>query len=330
MTGALRLATRASPLALRQADQVTGLLHAIAPDLAVVQVRIETTGDQDRDRPLAQIGGDGLFTKQIQIALQENRADLAVHSLKDLPTTGVDGLTLAAVPPRGPVGDALVSASHWSFDALPRGAVIATSSLRRRAQLLWRRPDLRVVDIRGNVETRLARLTEQAIDALVLAQAGLERLALAQAITEILDPEWMLPAVGQGALGLECRADDAATLALLMKLDHLPAASAVRAERAFLQRLGGGCQVPIGAVASVEGQTLTLRGAVLQSDGSRRIAAKVTGPLAEPEMLGRQLADDLMEKGARDSAASRPVKLRRFARDRRSAFASRRTSAARR
>jgi hydroxymethylbilane synthase len=300
MTTPLRLATRASPLALWQADHVTGLLQAIAPDLAVVQVRVETTGDQNRDRPLSQIGGDGLFTKQIQIALQENRADLAVHSLKDLPTTTVEGLTLAAVPPRGPVGDVLVSPGHRSFEALPRGAVVATSSLRRRAQLLWRRPDLRIVDIRGNVETRLAKLTEEPIDALVLAQAGLERLARGQAITEILDPQWMLPAVGQGALGLECRGEDGGTLALVARIDHLPTSAAVRAERAFLQHLGGGCQVPIGAATSVEGQMLTLRGAVLQPDGSRRIAAKITGPLANPEMLGRQLADDLMEKGARD------------------------------
>jgi len=300
MTTLLRLATRASPLALWQAGHVAGLLRSIAPDVDVEQVRIETTGDQIRDKPLSQIGGEGLFTKQIQRALEENRADVAVHSLKDLPTIAVDGLVLAAVPARGAAGDAFVSRRHRSFDALPPGAVIATSSLRRRAQLLYRRPALRCVDIRGNVETRLRKLDELELDGLVLAQAGLERLGLAQAITEILNPRWMLPAVGQGALGLECRADDAATIALLMKLNHPATSLAVRAERAMLQALGGGCQVPIGAATRVDGQALTLRGVVLAPDGSRRIAGEATGTLPEAEALGRRLAEELLGNGAKE------------------------------
>ena len=204
----LRIGTRGSRLALWQANHVADLLRPLAAPRPVELVEIQTTGDQVRDRPLAQIGGDGLFTKEIQKALQAGAVDLAVHSLKDLPTIPVEGLCLAAVPRRGASGDAFVSLRHRGFDALPLGAVVATSSLRRRAQVLHRRPDLRLVDIRGNVETRLRKLAEQDLDALILAQAGLERLGLAEAITELLDPTWMLPAVGQGALGLECRADD--------------------------------------------------------------------------------------------------------------------------
>jgi hydroxymethylbilane synthase len=296
----LRLATRGSPLALWQAHHIADLLRQVAPDQPIEFVKIETTGDQVRDQPLSQIGGEGLFTKEIQRALQENRADVAVHSLKDLPTFVAHGLLLAAVPPRGPTGDALVSNRHPSFEALPQRAIIATSSLRRRAQLLHRRPDLRLVDMRGNVETRLRKLAEQDLDAIILAQAGLERLGLANAITEILDPYWMLPAVGQGALGIECRANDRATLALLLKLDHPATTGAVRAERALLRALGGGCQVPIGATTRIEGQKLTLRAVVLPPDGSQRIVGEVTGSLAEPETLGQRLAEQLLAKGAKE------------------------------
>jgi hydroxymethylbilane synthase len=300
MTTTLRLATRASPLALWQANHVVGLLHAIAPDIAFELVKIETTGDQIRDKPLSQIGGDGLFTKQIQQAVAEGLADLAVHSLKDLPTTVVDGLLLAAVPERGPSGDAYISNRHSTFDAMPSGAVVGTSSVRRRAQLVHRRPDLRFVNIRGNVDTRLRKMAEHGLDALVLAEAGLRRLGLDHAITEVLDLSWMLPAVGQGALGLECRADDASTIGLLRKIDHPPTSYAVRAERAMLFALGGGCQVPIGAATWVEGQTLTLHGAVLPPDGSRLISGWVTGDVKEAESIGRRLAAELLAKGAKD------------------------------
>jgi hydroxymethylbilane synthase len=225
---------------------------------------------------------------------------VAVHSLKDLPTVPAAGLLLAAVPPRGPTGDALVSHRHRAFDALPAGAVVATSSLRRRAQLLHRRPDLRILDIRGNVETRLRKLDEQSLDALILAQAGLERIAQSQEMTELLDPSWMLPAVGQGALGLECRAEDRVTRDLLIHLDDPASRQAVLAERAFLRTLGGGCQVPIGAAAHVNGETLALRGAVLHPEGKRRIEDQTRGPRAAAESLGQQLAHTLLRQGAEE------------------------------
>jgi hydroxymethylbilane synthase len=295
----LRIGTRGSPLALWQANHVADLLRPRAAPRPVELVLIQTTGDRVQDRPLAQIGGDGLFTKEIQRALLAGTADVAVHSLKDLPTLPVAGLVLAAVPPRGPTGDAFVSRRHHSFDDLPQGAAVGTSSLRRRAQVLHRRPDLRLVEMRGNVETRLRKLTEQGLDALVLARAGLERLGLADAITAILDPSWMLPAVGQGALGLECRADDPETLRLLAGLDDAPSRQEVLAERALLRALGGGCLVPIGAAAAVAGNALTLRGAVLSPDGRRRVAGQTAGLAAEAERLGRALADDLLAQGAR-------------------------------
>jgi hydroxymethylbilane synthase len=306
MTTSIRLATRSSPLAMWQAHHVAALLREASPDVAVELVTIETTGDQIRDRPLSQIGGDGLFTKQIQLAVEENRADLAVHSLKDLPTTPVETLTLAAVPSRGPAGDALVSTRHSSFDAIPEGAIIGTSSARRRAQLLYRRPDLRFVDMRGNVDTRLRKMDENKLDGLVLADAGLQRLGLTHAITEVLNPQWMLPAAGQGALGLECRANDRATLALVSTINHPSTAAAVRAERAMLRGLGGGCQVPIGVAARVDGTMLTLGGAVLSPDGSRRIAGEMTGSVNDAEELGQSLAAELLTKGARDLLVSSP------------------------
>ena len=295
----LRIGTRGSPLALWQANHVADLLRPRAAPRPVELVLIQTTGDRIQDRPLAQIGGDGLFTKEIQWALVVGSADVAVHSLKDLPTIPVEGLVLAAVPRRGPAGDAFVSRRHRSFKGLPPGAVVGTSSLRRRAQLLHRRPDLRLVEMRGNVETRLRKLEGQGLDALVLAQAGLERLGLGSAITELLDPAWMLPAVGQGALGLECRADDRETLGLLQALNDVPSRQAVLAERALLRALGGGCLVPIGAAGRVEGDTLSLRGAVLSPDGRERIDGQAEGPAAEAEALGRRLAADLLARGAR-------------------------------
>ena len=302
MARTLRLGTRGSPLALWQANHVATLLRPLVPAELVL---IETTGDQIRDRPLSQIGGDGLFTKEIQRAVLEERCDIAVHSLKDLPTLAVEGLLLAAVPPRGPTGDALVSLRHRSFSTLPQAAIVASSSLRRRAQLKFRRPDLRLVDVRGNVETRLRKLADNEWDAIVLAQAGLERLGLAASITEILDPQWMLPAVGQGALGLECRSDDGCARALLEQLDDPATSAAVHAERALLRALGGGCLVPIGAATSIDGDSLTLRGVVLPPDGSRRIAGAITGPLADAEGLGQRLAHDLLAQGAAELLALR-------------------------
>jgi hydroxymethylbilane synthase len=295
----LRIGTRGSPLALWQANHVAERLRPLAGSRLVELVRIQTAGDRISDLPLSQIGGDGLFTKEIQRALLGGAADVAVHSLKDLPTLPVEGLVLAAVPPRGPAGDALISRRHAAFDHLPPGATVGTSSLRRRAQLLHRRPDLCLVDMRGNVETRLRKLDQQGLDALVLAQAGLERLGLGAAVTEILDPDWMLPAVGQGALGLECRADDREARTLLEDLNDLPTRQAVLAERALLRALGGGCLVPVGAAAVVDGSSLTLRGAVLAPDGRERVDGRTAGPAAEAEALGQRLAEDLLARGAR-------------------------------
>ncbi len=298
MSQSLRIGTRGSPLALWQARHVAALLQPLVAPAEVVLVEIQTAGDQVRDRPLAQIGGEGVFTKEIQRALLDGQVDVAVHSLKDLPTIVIDELVLAAVPERGPAGDAFVSVRHRSFDDLPKGAVLATSSLRRRSQALHRRSDLRLMDMRGNVETRLRKLIDQELDAIILAQAGLQRLGLADHITELLDPQWMLPAVGQGALGIECRTDDAATLALLQRLDHASTRQAVLAERAMLRALGGGCQVPIGAVGLVNEGRLSLRGAVLSPDGKQRVEATLEDRPENAEALGAALAEALRQGGA--------------------------------
>lgn len=296
----LRIGTRGSQLALWQANYVRDRLRALAPDRPIELVEIQTEGDLIRDVPLVQLGGQGAFTKAIQQALLDNRADIAVHSLKDLPTFAVAGLLLAAVPERGPSGDAFVSNRHRSFVSLPTGAVVGTSSLRRQAQLLQRRPDLKLVNLRGNVETRLRKLEDQGLDAIVLAEAGLVRLGLQQHITEILDRSWMLPAVGQGALGLECRTDDLPTRSLLEHLNHAETQAAVLAERAMLRGLGGGCAVPIGAASNVANGILTLRGVVLPPDGSQRVEAETAGPLEKCESLGERLARELLARGARE------------------------------
>jgi hydroxymethylbilane synthase len=294
----LRIGTRGSPLALWQARHVAGLVRPLAGARGVTLVEIQTTGDQVRDQPLGQIGGQGVFTKEIQRALLDRQVDIAVHSMKDLPTDAVDGITLAAVPERGHTGDAFVSVKRRSFDSLPRGATLATSSLRRRSQALHRRPDLRLADMRGNVETRLRKLVEQDLDGLILAQAGLERLGLNDRITEILDPQWMLPAVGQGALAIECRSDDSATLALLQSLNHEPTRQAVLAERAMLRELGGGCLVPIGAAACIRQGKLKIRGVVLSDDGRQRVEASAEGAPEDAEALGIWLAMELRRGGA--------------------------------
>ncbi len=298
MTAPLRIGTRGSPLALWQAQSVAGQMRPHAAAHVIELVEIETAGDRVTDRSLSQIGGDGVFTKEIQRALLAGVVDVAVHSLKDLPTQPVAGLCLAAVPARGSVGDAFVSLRHQRFDELPPGAAVGTSSLRRRAQALHRRPDLQLIDLRGNVQTRLRKLAEQNLDAIILAQAGLERLGLAQRITELLDPQWMLPAVGQGALGIECRQDDRETRTLLELLNDGPTRQAVLAERALLRGLGGGCLVPLGARGVVEDDALSLQAAVLSPDGRRRVAGEGTGPAGEAEEIGQHLAESLLSRGA--------------------------------
>jgi hydroxymethylbilane synthase len=296
----LRIGTRGSPLALWQAHHVADRLRAAHPGLGVELVEIQTTGDRVQTVPLASLGGEGVFTKAIQNALLEGRVDVAVHSLKDLPTIVTPELALAAVPSRGPTGDVLVSTRHASFAALPAGAVVATSSLRRRAQILNRRPDLKLVEIRGNVDTRLRKLVDQNLDAIVLAEAGLVRLGLERHITEVLDASWMFPAVGQGALGIECRADDADTKKYLEVIDDAATHAAVLAERAMLRTLGGGCHVPIGARSWVEPGRLTVVGTVLSPDGTRRIEATEAGLWTDAESIGSKLAIELSSHGAKD------------------------------
>jgi hydroxymethylbilane synthase len=296
----LRIGTRGSALALRQATYVADRLRPLAAPRSVELVEIQTAGDRVRDRPLTELGGIGVFTKEIQQALLANTVDVAVHSLKDLPTIPVDGLVLAAVPPRGPAGDVFISRRHRTFDALPLRARVATSSLRRRAQILHRRPDLQMVDMRGNVPSRLGKLAEQDLDALILAEAGLERLGLAAEITERLYPGWMLPAVGQGALGLECRSDDRTARALLQQLNDPPTHHAVQAERSLLGCLGGGCLVPVAAATDIIGDMLHLRGAVFVPDGHQCVDGSLRGPLVQAEEIGDQLARDLLARGAGD------------------------------
>jgi hydroxymethylbilane synthase len=300
MTSPFRIGTRGSRLALWQANHVADMLRPILESRPIELVQIKTMGDQAPERSLAVIGGQGVFTREIQQAVLDHRADLAVHSLKDLPTEAVPGLVLAAVPPRASSADAFLSVLHAGFDALPQGARVATGSSRRRAQVLHRRPDLQLVDLRGNVDTRVRKLREQDLDAIILAEAGLRRIGLEGEIKEVLDVSWMLPAVGQGALGLECRADDAATLTALRQLNHPPSMQAVLAERAFLRQLGGGCLLPIAALATVTDLELILRGAVLSPDGRHRIAGEQHGPVMQAESIGRILADELRTQGAAD------------------------------
>ena len=294
----LRLGTRGSPLALWQARFVESHLSPLADPRAVELVLIETTGDRDQASALSAMGGYGVFTKAIQDALLGSRADIAVHSLKDLPTIPTDGLELTAVPPRGPNGDAFVSRKWRRFDDLPSGAKIGTSSLRRRAMLLNQRPDLQLAELRGNVDTRLRKLDEQGLDAIILAEAGLVRLGLADRITQLLDADWMLPAVGQGAIGLECRTNDHASRHLAEGLIDPDTWARVTAERAMLATLGGGCLVPIGATSRVADGVLTIRGAVLTLDGTRKVVATHTGPANTPLAVGQELAAKLLNEGA--------------------------------
>ena len=298
MSAPLRIGTRGSPLALWQARTVAGLLEPLLEGRAVELVLIETDGDRDQATALSAMGGFGVFTKAIQNALLDGRADVAVHSLKDLPTIPDDRLRLAAVPPRGPTGDAFLSHKYRHFEDLPPGARVGTSSLRRRAQLRHRRPDLQLLELRGNVDTRLRKLHDQDLDAIVLAEAGLVRLGLGEQIRQILDPEWMLPAVGQGAIGLECRSDDAETASWLELLNDPATWSRIQAERAMLATLGGGCLVPIGASSAVADGLLTLRGAVLNAEGTRRLVASHRGLASTPLAVGQELAAVLLGEGA--------------------------------
>lgn len=294
----LRLGTRGSRLARWQAEFVAASLKSLHTELTVELIEIKTHGDRDRNSPLSAIGGMGLFTKEIQRALLDGTVDLAVHSLKDLPTRGPEGLILGAVPPRESFADSLIAPIHRSLSALPAGGRLGTSSQRRRAQVLHLRPDLEVVDLRGNVETRLSAATEGRLDAVILAEAGLNRLGLANHVTERLTPPRFLPAVGQGALGIECRRDDEETLALLRLLDDPTTHRAVRAERRVLFELEGGCTIPLAAWAREQDGTLQIDAAVFDLDGIEKIEVSLSGTIHDPEALGTRAADQLRELGA--------------------------------
>ncbi len=303
--GSLRIGTRGSHLARWQSGWVADRLRAEHPGLVVELVEIRTQGDRDRNSPLAAIGGAGLFTKEIQRALAEGRVEVAVHSLKDLPTEGFGGLALGAVPVREDVADALIAPRGRTLAGLPPGASVGTGSLRRRAQLLHARPDLAVVGVRGNVETRLNKALGGELDGVVLAEAGLRRLGLDGHVTERLGPPGFLPAVGQGALGIECRLDDAATLALLAPLDDLATHRAVVAERRVLAELEGGCMIPLAAFARDVAGGLTLDAVVFDLDGRERVSASATGARDDPDGLGRRVAGALRGLGA-DRLLRRP------------------------
>lgn len=291
------LGTRSSKLAVHQSEWVQAQLHALAPHVTVTLRRIQTSGDRILDVPLAQIGGKGLFVKEIEEALLSGEIDLAVHSMKDVPTELPDGLEILCVPPREDPRDALISREGKSFLDLPLGARVGTSSLRRQSQLLHARPDLTIAMLRGNLDTRLKKLREGQFDAIVLAAAGLRRLAWAHEITEYLAPQICLPAIGQGALGIEGRKEDTFIRSLLSGLDHAPSKIAVLAERALLHRLQGGCQVPIAAHATVTGTRVMLEGVVASVDGKELIRDSVEGMIEDPESIGVQLAERLLARG---------------------------------
>ncbi|WP_334132996.1 hydroxymethylbilane synthase [Silanimonas lenta] len=294
----LRLATRESALALWQTEHVAARLRALHPGLEVVLVPMSTRGDQILDRALAAVGGKGLFLKELEVAMLEGRADAAVHSLKDVPMELDGPFVLPAILERADPFDAFVSNAFDTLDALPRGARVGTSSLRRQAQLRALRPDLELLDLRGNVNTRLAKLDAGQYEAIILACAGLQRLGLGERIRERLAPPRLLPAVAQGAIALECRADDAATAALLAPLDDGATRVCVEAERAMNRALHGSCHVPVAGFAELFNEKLLLRGAVGDAASGRLVRAEARGSAAEPEALGRRVAEALLAQGA--------------------------------
>jgi hydroxymethylbilane synthase len=296
---AFRIGTRGSRLALWQADYIAQLLRHHHPEVILERVIIKTEGDRDQQSSLTRIGGLGVFTKAIEEALLDKRIDIAVHSLKDLPSTMADGLVLAAVPKRGAVQDALVSADGRSFRDLPQGAQIATGSIRRRAQLLYLRPDLQMSDLRGNIDTRLKQLHTRRLDGLIMARAAQERLQLRDVAFHLFEIEDMIPAVGQGAIGVQIRSDDAETMTMVSDLNHVSTYQSITAERAFLQTLDSGCQFPVGAFARVQDHTLRLQAFVGSEDGREVIKDETEGQSVKAEKLGRILAERCIEKGAR-------------------------------
>ncbi|MEQ1344448.1 hydroxymethylbilane synthase [Acinetobacter seifertii] len=296
----LKIATRQSPLALWQAEHIRARLQELHPDLTVELVKFVTQGDKILDTPLAKIGGKGLFVKELEAALLDGRADLAVHSMKDVPMALPEGLTLAVICEREDPLDAFVSNTFEKFADLPQGARVGTSSLRRKSQILKQRPDLQIIDLRGNVGTRLGKLDDGQYDAIILASAGLKRLGLENRIRHTIEPNVSLPAVGQGALGLECRADDQEVLALIQPLLHIETDVCVRAERAFNAYLEGGCQVPIAGYATLQDGKIHIEGRVGSVDGQTLLRAELNDEIHNAQQLGENLARNLLEQGAGD------------------------------
>ncbi|WP_180008477.1 hydroxymethylbilane synthase [Acinetobacter sp. YH12238] len=294
----LKIATRQSPLALWQAEHIRARLEAMHADLTVELVTFVTQGDKILDTPLAKIGGKGLFVKELEAALMDGRADLAVHSMKDVPMALPEGLSLAVICEREDPLDAFVSNHYASFADLPQGAKVGTSSLRRKCQILKARPDIEIIDLRGNVGTRLSKLDDGQYDAIILASAGLKRLGLEQRIRHTIQPDVSLPAVGQGALGLECRSQDQAVLDLILPLMDADTNVCVRAERAFNAYLEGGCQVPIAGYATLQNGQLQIEGRVGSVDGQTILKAVQFGAPEQAEMLGEELAKALLAQGA--------------------------------
>ncbi|VAW75642.1 Porphobilinogen deaminase [hydrothermal vent metagenome] len=295
----LRIATRKSPLALWQANHVRDALLARHPELEIELVTMTTQGDKILDTPLAKVGGKGLFVKELETGILEGRADLAVHSMKDVPVEFPDGLGLAAVLPREDPRDALISNEYSSIETLPEGARLGTSSLRRQCQIRRIRPDLEVIDLRGNVNTRLAKLDNGDYDAILLAAAGIRRMGWEARISELLAPEQFIPAIGQGAIGIEIRVDDLRVRALIEELNDGQTAIRIRAERALNEALQGGCQVPIAGYSEVSHGVIVLRGLVGRPDGTEMVQGVISGRPEDGEELGQVLAEDLLSRGAR-------------------------------
>jgi hydroxymethylbilane synthase len=297
-TNTLRIATRKSPLALWQAEHVRTRLQEAHPELAVELVTMSTQGDRILDSPLAKIGGKGLFVKELEQGMLEGSADIAVHSMKDVPAELPEGLEIGAILEREDPQDAFVSNNYANVDELPQGARVGTSSLRRQCQLRARRPDLEILDLRGNVGTRLGKLDAGDYDAIVLACAGLKRLGLGDRITAALPPETMLPAIAQGVIGIECRSGDVWVAGLIDVLNDPQTATRTQAERAMNARLAGGCQAPVAGFSELVDGVLELRGLVGRPDGSDIIHGAISGPAADAAALGRELAEDLLGRGA--------------------------------
>lgn len=300
MKSTLRIATRKSPLALWQAEHVKARLMEAHKGLQVELVTFTTKGDKILDTPLAKIGGKGLFVKELETAILEGKADIAAHSIKDVPMEFPKGLFLATILEREEPCDAFVSNDFSSIQSLPENSVVGTCSLRRRSQLLSKRPDLKIKDLRGNVNSRLEKLDNGDYDAIILACAGLIRLDMEKRIKQRISSSWILPAVGQGAVGLEAREGDEEVLKLISVLQHDDTTDRIRAERALNKKLEGGCQVPIASYAMLDGDTLHLQALVGEPDGSKIVQGDISGHRSEGEQLGEKLAEDLLSRGAKE------------------------------